>query len=89
MNVTVKCCNDLLNADSGDGGLSDPYVKLQLGEYGTVAKTKRINNNLNPVFNELHKMAWNGEDPGRPQLSGRARSPRECDTSHLRRQGVL
>ena len=61
--MTVKCCNDLLNADSGDGGLSDPYVKLQLGEYGTVAKTKRINNNLNPVFNELHKMAWNGEDP--------------------------
>ena len=63
LNVTVKSCNDLVNADSGDGGLSDPYVTLQMGEHGTIAKTKRINNNLNPVFNEQHKIAWNGEDP--------------------------
>lgn len=63
LNVMVKSCNDLVNADSGDGGLSDPYVTLQLGEHGTIAKTKRINNNLNPVFNEQHKIAWNGEDP--------------------------
>ena len=63
LNVTMKCCNDLVNADAGDGGLSDPYVTLMIGEHGALAKTKRINNNLNPVFNEQHKLAWNGTDP--------------------------
>ena len=52
--ITVKLisCSDLLNADAGDGGLSDPYVTMKLTN-GTTVKSKRFNNNLNPVFNEV------------------------------------
>jgi hypothetical protein len=53
--LTVKLisCSDLLNADADNGGLSDPYVTLKLS-HGATAKSKRFNNNLNPVFNEVH-----------------------------------
>ena len=52
LNIKLISCSDLLNADADDGGLSDPYVTLKLS-HGATAKSKRFNNNLNPVFNEV------------------------------------
>lgn len=52
LNIKLISCSDLLNADAENGGLSDPYVTLKLS-HGATAKSKRFNNNLNPVFNEV------------------------------------
>lgn len=52
LNILLISCSDLLNTDAENGGLSDPYVMLKLS-HGATAKSKRFNNNLNPVFNEV------------------------------------
>eukprot|EP00741_Cyanophora_paradoxa_P011648 tig00020563_g11254.t1 len=52
--IRVVKAKNLANADAGlyAGNLTDAYVRLQLGK-AELGKTKAIQNNLNPVWNEL------------------------------------
>lgn len=59
--VTIKIVSarNLINADII--GLSDPYVIARVGRQ--VHKTKTIDNNLNPDFNETFMFSWDGLSP--------------------------
>lgn len=56
--IKLVSAKNLVNADVV--GLSDPYVVMALGSQKI--KSRRIKNNLNPVFNEMIMLAWNGRD---------------------------
>jgi stromal membrane-associated protein len=56
--IKLVSCKNLVNADVV--GVSDPYVVMKLGTQ--TIKSRRILNNLNPVFNEMMMLAWNGLD---------------------------
>jgi len=56
---------DLKNADMGLLGKSDPYVKIS--GVGVTRRTKVINNNLNPVWNETFNIMIDELSPN-PQL---------------------
>jgi hypothetical protein len=58
LNVLLISCTNLLNADEDIGSLSDPYVTLQLGVNGPVQKSRRVNNDCNPVYMQLFKLSW-------------------------------
>ena len=60
--VKLVSCSDLVCADNAKGsGSSDPFVVL------TVAKasfeSKRLQNALNPVYNETFEIPWDGINP--------------------------
>jgi hypothetical protein len=59
-------CTELLNADATTGTLSDPYCLLRLGD--EVFLSRKINNDLNPVFEEQYHVAafdWEGSSSSR------------------------
>ena len=58
LNVLLISCTNLLNADEDIGSLSDPYVTLQLGVNGPIQKSRRVNNDCNPVYMQLFKLSW-------------------------------
>jgi stromal membrane-associated protein len=57
--IKLVSCTNLVNADVV--GYSDPYVTMNLGKQ--TLKSKTINNNLNPVFNEMIIFSWDGKAP--------------------------
>jgi len=55
LEVTIICARGLMNADVI--GLSDPYTLIEIkGKPDVKHKTKVIDNNLNPVWNEQFKI---------------------------------
>jgi stromal membrane-associated protein len=56
--VKIISAKDLVNADII--GKSDPYVVAQLGKQ--ILKSKVIQNDLNPVWNETLMFSWTGSD---------------------------
>ena len=56
--VKLVSARDLVNADII--GKSDPYVIARLGKQ--TLKSKTIQNNLNPVWNETLMFSWTGSD---------------------------
>jgi hypothetical protein len=58
LNVLLVSCENLMNRDLDHNSTSDPYVTLQLGVDGIVQKSRRVNNDLNPVYMQLFKLSW-------------------------------
>lgn len=56
--INLLSAKNLINSDVV--GLSDPYVVMNLGSQQI--KSRRVLNNLSPVFNERLMLAWNGDD---------------------------
>ena len=51
-------CNDLYTDDED---VSDPFVQITCGK--SAMKSKRMNNNLNPEFNETFRIPWDTHCP--------------------------
>ena len=49
--IDIIKANDLPSMDVGFGGASDPYIVVKVGGK-QVIRTKSVNNNNNPVWNE-------------------------------------
>lgn len=58
LTVLLVSCENLMNRDLDHGSTSDPYVTLQLGVDGIVQKSRRVNNDLNPVYMQVFKLSW-------------------------------
>lgn len=60
--VNLKRCSDLVCADTAKGsGSSDPFVIMTVAK--TSIESKRLQNDLNPVYNEIHEIPWDGISP--------------------------
>eukprot|EP01012_Entosiphon_sulcatum_P027970 TRINITY_DN33787_c0_g1_i1.p1 TRINITY_DN33787_c0_g1~~TRINITY_DN33787_c0_g1_i1.p1 ORF type:complete len:282 (-),score=30.36 TRINITY_DN33787_c0_g1_i1:17-826(-) len=63
LTVTVISASNLKDVDSVGGGLTDAYVKLTVGQQ--MQRTKTVNNNLNPQWNERFTFRVNADTYGR------------------------
>lgn len=65
--LTIKLhnCNDLTNVDGASSGKSDPFVVMSVGTGDSMQRvcSRRIANDLNPIFNETHVLQWDGFSP--------------------------
>jgi len=69
--VNLISCKNLVNADWSISGtdVSDPYVVFTLGRQSITSK--KINDDLNPVFNETLMLSWDGRSSLHVQVMDR------------------
>ena len=63
LKILLRRCANLMNSDAEISGKSDPFIRLWTGENEesrVYAQSRRIDNDLNPEFNEKHSLPWDG-----------------------------
>ena len=59
--ITLVSCSNLENKDKGKNGKSDPFVIISILDKSV--ESKHVLNDLNPIFNDLFELEWDGISP--------------------------